>query len=51
MIRRVSVGKSQGDALAGIRAGGGAGVPISRVGLCGNFQAQSAIDNSLAGAW
>jgi hypothetical protein len=33
-----------GGALAGIRAGGGAGVPISGVGHCGNFQAQSAID-------
>jgi hypothetical protein len=34
----------RGGSLAGIRVGGGASVPISRVGHCGNFQAQSAID-------
>jgi hypothetical protein len=33
----------RGGALGGIRVGGGASVPISGVGLCGNFQVQSAI--------
>ena len=32
------------SSLAGIGVGGGASVPISGVGLCGDFQAQSAID-------
>jgi hypothetical protein len=34
----------RGRSLAGIRVGGGASIPISGVGLCGNFQAQSVVD-------
>ena len=34
----------KGGSFAGIRVGGGASAPISSVGLCSNFQAQSVID-------